>query len=1674
MAAQEGYSRHVTVSAGKWRLQVGVKELREVLPSLAAFSKALKLRNNDKDSTALQDATDFLQYLDQISASDRILAIVGRVFEQHFLQDNDIHSLANDLEPSHRKALLRLSSKYCSLNREESRKAQAESGLIEAAQNGTASILAVFGGQGLANNSCLSDLRVAADTYGPLAADLIEAAAQCLASLAADPRAQKFFDCGEFDLKAWLEDPLTAPDHVRLAQAPISFPMIGLLSLVQYCVALKAAHLTPQRFRKALKATTGHSQGIIAAAVIAISDSWSDFQRNAVLALKTLFWIGLESHSAAPQSSLSSRSSLDSEERHEGIPSHMLSVRGVNLPMVQKYIQETNRNLAMDQQIHVALKNNISNFVVAGPPRSLVGFREDLLAISAADELDQSRVPYLQRKPVISCSFLPISAPFHSPYLLKAALKVMDHIQGLEWLISSSPVPVISTSTGKECHASSSKDLMSELVRMVMVEPVDWLQACLKRSASHILDFGPGKSSLLLRSSIEGSSTRAIILSETQVDVPNFLPHTYFYTPSAPSACRSWRDEYQPRRGFSVNHHQLDTKMTRMLGGSPLMVAGMTPTTACPIFVSAILKAGYHAELAGGGYSDSKQFEQAIRTVVSELPINRGLTCNIIYVNPRQVAWQIPLIKSLIAKGVRIGGLTIGGAVPSIDIASEWIKTLGVRHVSFKPGSTASIKQVLEIADQNPTFPIGLQWTGGRAGGHHSYEDFHEPMLKMYGAIRRRKNIILIAGGGFGDADGVVPYLTGHWSATYHRPYMPFDGVLLGSRVMAAKEAKTSDAVKELMAQASGCPDAAWHQSYIQSIGGVLTVLSEMGQPIHVLSNRAMLFWKDMDDRIFSVKDSTSRLKKLAELKQSIVARLNSDFAKPWFATLGGQVVEIEDMTYQESLERLIQLMYIPATKSWIDPSYKTFVKDWAERIAQRLAGERAISIPNMDYALEDLEIFLTQLSSASTTRIYSDDVSFFMNLCRRRGQKPVNFVPRLDSDFETWFKKDSLWQSENLEAVPDQDPQKVFIIYGPVAAQYTMIANEPIAMILDGINADLTTAVSSTLSAAEQSSPKTKDDTSAASVVTDLTHTVTKEDLQSGIDCFLEKLIPADMRWTKTCLFEKYIMRGEQAVENPVRLAFNPQFRDEIVINRPVSGDQCIVLKPDSNRKHASRRQLQLECADDWNLRMTLTSPKDECVDSVLDLKFELREDGGAVTIHETTKDREESIRGFYAEIWACNLIQTGAASVEKQQDMMITRDLVQDYLTVIGASDRSRQTSDLQDSQVPFDVCIVVAWQALMQGLLGLKSQGNLFRLLHRSAEFEYQPACSTLTVGDRVKTSSRVVGFTTSPSGRSVTVSADISRGGRSVVKVTCEFFIQGTFGDSHTDFRHVEEPSMLVKVDSLKLQALLRSRTWFQPKEPSINLLGTTLVFKLETSIKKSQIVVTGPIAIQSRDGSLERIGGVRFDQNVAPRNPVMDFLERHGMSEKQVVPLQQPGWRQGETLTLQIPKAGDAYSRISLDRNPIHTCPYFASFAGLSRPITHGMFTSAAVRRMVERSAADADCSRFRRWSCSFDAMVYHGQTIEVKIEHTAMVEGRMLLQVTASEAESKEQVLHAQAEVEQSATAYVFCGQGSQEKAMGMSLYNSDRIAKDIWDRGNKHLSKLYGKQGRTKGQSDH
>ena len=452
----------------------------------------------------------------------------------------------------------------------------------------------------------------------------------------------------------------------------------------------------------------------------------------------------------------------------------------------------------------------------------------------------------------------------------------------------------------------------------------------------------------------------------------------------------------------------LDTPYSRLLGKPPIMVAGMTPSTVKAGFVSAVLDAGYHIELAGGGHYNAA----ALRSKVAE------------------IQKQIP-------EGLPIEGFCVAAVVPTTEKAVEIIdglKTAGIRHVAFKPGSVDGIRQVVSIAAANPDFPIILQWTGGRAGGHHSFEDFHQPILATYRSIRQYDNISLVAGSGFGSADDIWEYLTGDWSVErFGVQPMPFDGFLFASRVMVAKEAHTSSSVKDLIVAATGVEDGAWEGTYTKPTDGNLTVRSELGEPIHKVATRAVKLWKEFDDTVFKLPKEKRELW-LAERKEEIIGKLNKDFAKPWFGWKkdGSVAIDLSDMTYEETVLRMVRLMFVSHEKRWVNNSLRNLTGDWLRRVEERFAGVNGEGVKSLlqnfsslNNPLPFVKCFFNAYPLAAEQLLAAEDTAYFLAISQRPGQKPVPFIPVLDASFEVWFKKVSS-DISNLHLLIDVDDFRI------------------------------------------------------------------------------------------------------------------------------------------------------------------------------------------------------------------------------------------------------------------------------------------------------------------------------------------------------------------------------------------------------------------------------------------------------------------------------------------------------------------------------------------------------------------------------------------------------------------------------------------------------------------------
>ena len=196
----------------------------------------------------------------------------------------------------------------------------------------------------------------------------------------------------------------------------------------------------------------------------------------------------------------------------------------------------------------------------------------------------------------------------------------------------------------------------------------------------------------------------------------------------------------------------LDGRYTQRTGRPPVILAGMTPTTADVPIVAAAANAGYAAELAGGD-ARSLDVERRVAELRECLGPGREVAFNTLLLDRH--LWALHVDREALVTGARragapLYGLTVSAGVPEVDDAIALLDSLaaaGLALNAFKPGTVDQVRRVLAIADAAPHHTIAVHVEGGRGGGHHSWEELDDLLLATYHELRRRENVLLVVEG---------------------------------------------------------------------------------------------------------------------------------------------------------------------------------------------------------------------------------------------------------------------------------------------------------------------------------------------------------------------------------------------------------------------------------------------------------------------------------------------------------------------------------------------------------------------------------------------------------------------------------------------------------------------------------------------------------------------------------------------------------------------------------------------------------------------------------------------------------------------------------------------------------------------------------------------------------------
>ncbi|KAJ2495943.1 fatty acid synthase alpha subunit Lsd1, partial [Coemansia sp. RSA 1972] len=1114
------------------------------------------------------------------------------------------------------------------------------------------------------------------------------------------------------------------------------------------------------------------------------------------------------------------------------------------------------------------------------------------------------------------------------------------------------------------------------------------------------------------------------------------------------------------------------------------MVAGVMLTTANEQCVAAISNAGYHVETACGEMHTEDDMVAKLYALADLLESGCGITLNCLFGNPKQWDSQFQVLLRLRREGLPIVGLSISGDVPPFDKSLEIINALrdaGIRHISFKPSTVRAIRHVINIAQTSNDFPIALQWAGGQGGGGHSFEDFYQPILETYGDIRDCENITLIAGSEFGDTDSSLLYMTGDWSVSFGSAPMPFDGIMLEPQGIMAQEAATALAANILVDNgASNNPVSA---------------ITENGELDHMLATRHTTFVHDMYRDILS-HPRNQHLELLLEHKDTIISRLNNDYMRPWFGQKSdGRVVDLEQMTYIEVISRAVELMYDNHHKRWIHRSYFRLVVDFINR-SERQFYTSVLRAP-LSALLDKVEpiCYVNAVSEIypefKTQLLSSEDVQFFVYLCKRQGQKPPPFVSVLDADFGDLLLKDTAFQPDSFKPTSGQNPQQEGIQQSYAAAQCLTMAGKPVKDILDGVYQGHIAALLKQLHNGDETSIPVVEyigaESGSANVVLSGLVIVNESSTERvfrlpdnakqlpDIDSWLQALAGRRKSWLRTLLTTPVIAQKARFVDNYVRRMLCA--RPGRVVTVHLADNKPLLLDIVDS---AGALELELQCNDADQISMTVYHKTLSTAMTTCCLKLAYCPTNPLAPIYGSEDNDDNAVCQFNKDTWKANCTVSldhedvvDDRTVLKSADFVITEDHIFRFNSNTGNFLRQYAGDSVKVLYAPIDYLSIPAMKNVLQIIAGTLSGVGQFNAVNIFSKMELIKGIRPLRAGDNLSVTTVIRKANNTSAGKRQAKLSTIKRDGQPIGTFEIDLLFRGYYIEPSKAFkREYGKKTYIILTSDIDI-AVLEAKEWFIYREDAAIQLqpNTPIEFCLDSEYRYksdniySSIVTTGTVTVKTRGGRRVHIADVDFQHTEAKNNPVVDYLSRHAVDVETFM-FEDGGYSLVDSANVHpahviVPDSNWDYACLSMDCNPVHTNPYIGDFAGNSGTVTHGLWTSASTRSIVERIVACGHPERIRAHSAEFIGMVFPTDRLSTELSHVGMKSGCMLIKSRTLSIDGTP-VLDCVTEVEQPLTAYVFTGQGSQKVGMGMELYQQSPAARTVWGRANNHMLTTY------------
>ncbi|MEM1350035.1 MAG: acyltransferase domain-containing protein, partial [Myxococcota bacterium] len=374
---------------------------------------------------------------------------------------------------------------------------------------------------------------------------------------------------------------------------------------------------------------------------------------------------------------------------------------------------------------------------------------------------------------------------------------------------------------------------------------------------------------------------------------------------------------------------------------------------------------------------------------------------------------------------------------------------------------------------------------------------------------------------------------------------------------------------------------------------------------------------------------------------------------------------------------------------------------------------------------------------------------------------------------------------------------------------------------------------------------------------------------------------------------------------------------------------------------------------------------------------------------------------------------------------------------------------------SAPPLSYAFSMVWEAIFAVLSVDQVAEGLLRLVHQDNVITPGPAWPPAK-GDVLDVTSRAVEVEDGASGRRLRTMSVVRRAGELVVELGATFFIRGDYSTTpiarHIE-EHLEEAILVSGAAELTLLQDMTGITWSDDIS-----VGDELFVDAEISSRTTRSAQT----VSSASGEVRRGG------EVVGRLDISELSHQGAHPVHALVSMLAPPALERSTPTKTLASTADlapeemtAFAHAGRDYNPIHRGRLIAKLAGLDDVIVHGMWTSARAEAFLTQEVLGGQRERLLAFEATFMAPLECGAAVEFVAERVGRRRGNLLIEVKAMA--GGQMVLRAKARVQAPVTAYVFPGQGIQQRGMGMEGYQRSKAARAVWDRADAYTKEALG-----------